>query len=123
MFCLSSPLSVIRKCNCAETALFLQPSNAATPLDDEADYIVSDGNSAEDLLDDSNDLVGDLPAPPLSVSTPPVQRLPSNEDSGAEVALHILALCIDLFGSATAQDYEQMLQVGAHITGFCSSAP
>lgn len=102
--------------------MLLQPSNAATALDDEADYIVSDGNSAEDLLDDSNDLVGDLPAPPVSVSTPPVQRLPSNEDSGAEVALQILALCIDLFGSATAQDYEQMLQVRTHTAAFCSTA-
>lgn len=102
--------------------MLLQPSNAATPLDDEADYIVSDGNSAEDLLDDSNDYTGDLPAPPISVSTPPVQRLPSNEDSGAGVALQILALCIDLFGSATAQDYEQMLQVGARTAVFCTAA-
>lgn len=96
------------------SALFLQPSNAATALDDEADYIVSDGNSAEDLLDDSNDPVADFPAPPVSALAPLVERRPSNEESGAEVALQILALCIDLFGSATAPDYEQMLQVRPH---------
>lgn len=93
----------------------LQPAITATALDDDSDYIVNEGNSAEDLLDDSNDPVGDLPGPPVSVSNsaPTVQRLPSDEDCGAEVATQILALCRDLFGSATAQDYEQMLQVRA----------
>lgn len=87
----------------------MQPASAATALDDDSDYLVSDGNSAEDLLDDSNDAVSDLPAPPVSV-TAPTQRLPSNQECGAEVAMQLLAVGIDLFGSATAQDYEQMLQ-------------
>lgn len=97
--------------------LLLQPATAATGLDDDSDYIVSDGNSAEDLLDDSNDAVSDLPAPPVSVSAP-TQRLPSNQECGAEVALQLLAFGIDLFGSATAQDYEQMLQVRAALVLF-----
>ena len=92
-------------------------------MDDDSDYIVSDGNSAEDLLDDSNDTVSDLPAPPVSVAAPAAQRLPSNEDCGAGIAVQLLTHCIDLFGSATARDYEEMLQVRVALLLICNLWP
>ena len=95
----------------------VQASNAATAVDDEADDFVSDSSSAEDLLDDSLDRLPAVPPPLPPVASAVSQRLPSNENAGAEVAVQLLSICCSQGGSATAQDYEQILQVRAHCTG------
>ena len=97
---------------------YLQAPNAATANDDE-EYVVGDAHSSEDMLDDSDDIISDLPA--IRGNGAAVQQQAavaaashssvSNADAGADVAMQILGICKALGGSATAADYEQILQV------------
>lgn len=96
----------------------LQASNTATAVDDD-EYVVGDDDSAQDVLEDGNDTddlppskgEGDIIREQTAVAAA-VQRPFSNADAGADVAMQLLRLCESLGGSATAQDYEQILKVG-----------
>lgn len=104
--------------------LLVQASNAATAVDD--DYVVSDIGNSEDLLDDSFDRLPDAPAPPPSEATISAQRLSSNHEAGADVAMQMLLICSKQGGSPTAQDYEVVLRVRASTSAcqrFWFSAP
>ena len=77
------------------------------------DYVVSDTGNSEDLLDESFDRLPDAPAPPPSAAATSVQRLSSNQEAGADVAMQMLLICSKQGGSPTAQDYEMVLRVRA----------
>lgn len=80
---------------------------------------MGDADSLEDMLDDSDDIMNDLPATRGNGAAVRQQAAVaaashssvSNADAGADVAMQILHICRVLGGSATAGDYEQILQV------------
>ncbi len=102
---------------CRDPVHHLQASNAATAVNDD-DYVVGE-DDREDMLDEDNDILDDLPPTrdngaavrQQTAVAAAAQRPVSNADAGADVAMQILRLCEGLGGSATAHDYEQILQV------------
>ena len=110
----STPVS-IATITCIIFVHCLQESNARNAANDDDDEDLS----AEDMLDDANDMGDELPpllkgsaaverrAAALAVS----QQVKANADAGANIALRILDDSRALGGSPTARDYEQILRV------------